>query len=43
MPLAPEDIPKIIEGVVKSLAEIDLRRETTTSDRALLLQPPLLL
>ena len=33
MPLTQEDIPKIIEQVVKSLTEIDLRGETTTSDR----------
>ena len=34
MPLTQEDIPRLIEGVVKSLAEIDSQREPTTSDRA---------
>ena len=34
MPLNQEDIRTIIEGVIKSLAEIDSRREPTTSDHA---------
>ena len=33
MPLTQEDIPRIIEGVIKLLAEIDSRRKPTTSDR----------
>ena len=34
VPLTQEDIPRIIEGVIKSLTEIDSRRESMTSDRA---------
>ena len=34
VPLTQEDVPRIIEGVIKLLTEIDSRREPTTSDHA---------
>ena len=34
VPLTQEDIPRIIEGVVKSITEIDSQSEPTTSDYA---------
>ena len=34
MPLTQEDIPRMHEGVVKSLPQIDSRRELMTSDHA---------